>query len=87
MVHSPWDPQTVRIILTKHFATKYCIRWSWHSHDVREALCNAYKVIQTGNEKFEVCVNKDGFKKIITVYWRADDTLICISGSEGTKSL
>ncbi|HLF54979.1 MAG TPA: hypothetical protein VI612_04625 [Candidatus Nanoarchaeia archaeon] len=79
----PWRIETVGIKVTKHFMLKYMRRWNWDFIDLRDAIRNSYKVEKIGREKFEIYVEKKGFKKIITVYYGGIDELVCITGSEG----
>ena len=82
-VNVPWNIDNVQLKLTKHFALAYMRRWGWDFQDLREAIRAAYKVEKTGNTKFEIYVQKAGFKKIITAYYHAENELVCISGAEG----
>jgi len=79
----PWNASTVQLKVTKHFALKYLRAWGWDFHDLRDAIIEAYKVDAVGKNKFEIYVQKSGFKKIITVYYSAEDELLCITGSQG----
>lgn len=79
----PWRIETVQLITTKHFALKYMRKWGWDFHDLRDAIREAYKTENVGKEKFEIYVQKSGFKKIITAYYDENEELVCISGSEG----
>ncbi len=79
----PWEIRSVKLIATKHFALDYMRRWGWDYHDLRDAIKEAYKVQKVGKNKYEIYVQKAGFKKIITAYWKEGDELTCISGSEG----
>lgn len=81
----PWEIGTVKLIVTKHFALDYMRSWGWDFHDLREAIGEAYAIEKTGKSKFEIYMQKSGFKKIITAYYDEDDELVCISGSEGGK--
>jgi hypothetical protein len=81
----PWNIVHVKLVLTKHFSNKYMRQWSWDFHDLREAIRDAYKIEKCGRSKFEIYVQKNGFKKIITTYYDEDDELVCISGSQGGK--
>ena len=78
----PWLCQRVKISVTKHFALKYLRKWGWDFHDLRDAITDAYKIKSIGRNKFEIYVQKSGFKKIITVYYTEEDELLCITGSE-----
>jgi uncharacterized protein (UPF0128 family) len=79
----PWRIASVKLVVTKHFALKYMRKWGWDFHDLRDAIRDAYKADKVGKKKFELYVQKSGYKKIITVYYDLDDELICISGSQG----
>lgn len=83
----PWDPHSVTITVTKHFATDYMRPWGWDLHDVRDAIVHAYKIERVGSTKYEIYVSKSGFKKLITVYFGSENELRCITGSEGGKRL
>jgi len=87
MMKSPWDAETVKLTVTKHFALKYMRTWDWDFHDLRDAIRDAYTVEKAGNEKYEIYVQKSGFKKIITVYYSDDNEFVCITGSEGGKRI
>ena len=82
-MHAPWAIEIVKIEVTKHFALKYMRVWGWDFTDLREALREAYKIEKSGREKYEVYVQKQGFKKIITLYYEAETKLLCITGSQG----
>ncbi len=84
---TPWNVETVKLKVTKHFALEYMNAWSWDFHDLRDAVRDAYKIEKRGKEKFEIYVQKKGFKKIITVYYSKEEELLCISGSEGGKRI
>lgn len=79
----PWRIESVRLAVTKHFALKYMRRWGWDFHELRDAIRDAYKADTVGRNKFELYVQKSGYKKIITVYYEDNDELTCISGSQG----
>ena len=79
----PWDINGVRLNVTKHFAIAYMRDWGWDMTDLRDALRSAYKITKEGKSKFEVYVNKNGYKKIITVYCSVESELLCFTGSEG----
>ena len=85
MVKVPWNIENVKIDVSKHFALKYMRRWSWDFYDLRDAIRDAYKIEKVGVIKYEIYVQKKGFKKIITVYYRYEDKIFCITGSEGGK--
>lgn len=76
-----WDSNTVKLVVTKHFALKYMRIWNWDFQDLRDAIANAYKIENVGKCKYEIYVDKSGFKKIVVVY--EDEELICITGSQG----
>ena len=79
----PWDIENVKIEVSKHFAIKYLKPWGWDFHDLRDALREAYNVEKVGKGKYEVYLQKNGFKKVILVY--AEERLVCITGSIGGK--
>jgi len=83
VVKVPWQIETVNVFATKHFSKKYMSAWGWDYHAVREALRAAYAVRKTGTDKYEVYVNKGGYKKIVCVYYDDEDRIICITGSQG----
>ncbi|MBI4146327.1 hypothetical protein HY489_03240 [Candidatus Woesearchaeota archaeon] len=81
----PWDIETVKLVPTKHFARDYLQQWGWDTNDLREAIRQAYKIEQCGKTKYELYIQKSGYKKIITAYYDAENKLICISRAEGGK--
>lgn len=81
----PWDIETVEIVVTKHFALGWMRKWGWDMPALRNAIIHAYKTERVGNEKYEVYVNKGGFRKIITVYYDTENKLVCITGTQGGK--
>lgn len=83
----PWRIDDVKLIVTKHFALKYMNAWTWDFHDLRDAIREAYKIEKVGTNKYEIYVQKGGFRKIITVYYETANELICISGSQGGKRI
>ena len=84
---APWDIECVEVRTTKHFALKYMCYWNWDLQDLRDALRQAYKIEKINKQKFEVYVQKSGFKKIITVYYDEENIVLCITGSEGGKRI
>ncbi len=82
-----WDIETVQIIVTKHFAKDYLQRWGWDKDDLRAAIRGAYETQQMGTNKFEVYVQKSGYKKIIVAYYNEENELVCISGAQGGKRI
>ena len=78
-----WHSETVKISSTKHFALKYLRRWGWTFNDLRDAIRDAYKIEHVGKNKFEIYLQKSGFKKIITAYYAEENEIVCITGSEG----
>ena len=84
-MHPPWNIETVELAVSKHFALKYVRTWNWDFHDLREAIENAYTIQKTSKEKYEIYINKKGFKKIITVYYKEQEKLLCITASQGGK--
>ncbi|MBI5064883.1 hypothetical protein HZA97_01480 [Candidatus Woesearchaeota archaeon] len=85
MVKVPWNIYQVKIDVSKHFALKYMNKWNWDFHELREAVRDAYKIEKVGKNKYEIYVQKQGFKKVVSVYYFMDDILFCITGSEGGK--
>ncbi len=83
----PWDIDTVTIVATKHFATGWMRILGWNVPMLRDAICGAYKIEKVGKKKFEMYIQKSGYKKIISVYFEADKKLLCITGSQGGKRL
>lgn len=83
----PWDIEKVNIAATKHFALGWMRKWGWDVPTLRNAISAAYRVEKIGKEKFEVYVNKDGFRKIVTVYYGVENKLVCITGSQGGKHI
>ena len=79
----PWQIDTVKIEASKHFALEYLRSWGWDFLDLREAIRDAYQVEKVGKEKYEIYTQKKGFKKVITVYYEENQTLFCITGSQG----
>ena len=77
-MHPPWNIHNVELAVSKHFALKYMRTWNWDFHDLREAIENAYQIQKTSKEKYEIYINKKGFKKIITVYYKEQEKLLCI---------
>jgi len=82
-MNAPWDIDTVKIRVTKHFALKYLSRWDWDTYILKEAIKTAYNTEKIGKEKYEIYISKSGFKKVITVFYSTENELLCISGSEG----
>jgi hypothetical protein len=79
----PWDINHVNLVITKHFSRIYLSKWGWDYHLLREAIKDAYKIEKLGKVKYEIYIQKSGFKKIITAYYGDNNLLICISGSKG----
>lgn len=79
----PWDVAQVEIVATKHFALGWMRKWGWNVYVLRDAIRDAYKIEKVGKNKFEIYVQKSGYKKIITAYYDAENKLVCITGSEG----
>ncbi len=82
---APWNIEIVELQVSKHFALNYMREWGWDFHDLRDALRDAYKIDKMGKEKYEIYLQKKGFKKIITIYYQSENVLFCITGSEGGK--
>ncbi len=78
-----WLIEKVDIEASKHFALKYMRGWGWDFLDLRDAIRDAYKIEKVGREKYEIYTQKNGFKKIIAVYYEHERRLFCITGSEG----
>ena len=87
IVEAPWDIETVTLFVTRHFSKKYLSRWGWSYESLRDAFRNAYTINKTGAEKYEVYVNKGGYKKIICVYYSCENRIICITGSKGDRRI
>lgn len=83
----PWNVSNVNLKATKHFVLRYMRLWGWDFHDLRDAIAEAYKIEKVGKEKFEVYVQKGGYKKIVTIYYAEDNELLCITGSQGGKRI
>ena len=81
----PWHIESVKLIATKHFALKYLKQWGWDFHDLRDAIREAYRIDEAGHSKYEIYVQKSGYKKIITVYYETEAELLCRTGSQGGK--
>ena len=79
----PWDIGRVELVATKHFALGSMRKWGWNTFMLREAVRECYKIEKVGQNKFEIYVQKSGYKKIITVYYDAENILVCITGAEG----
>ena len=83
VVKVPWDIETVHIIATKHFGKKYMHRWGWDYPAIREAIRTAYTIQKTGKNKYDIYINKGGYKKIICVDYDYENQIVCITGSQG----
>ncbi len=81
----PWDITIIKLRATKHFVLKYMRLWGWDFRELRDAIGGAYRIDKIGKEKYEIYVQKSGYKKIITVYFSDENKLLCISGSQGGK--
>ncbi len=81
----PWNIDSVALRVTKHFALNYMRRWGWDFHDLREGMREAYAVEKVGASKYEIFMSKSGHRKVIIIYYDAEDALICITGAEGGK--
>ena len=79
----PWNIEVVKIDVSKHFAINYMRKWNWDFQNLRDAIRDSYKIEKVGKIKYELYVQKKGFKKIITVYYEFEDRIFCITGSEG----
>ena len=82
-MNPPWNAERLQLKVTKHFALKYMRSWGWDFHDLQDAIRNAYAVKKVGREKFEIFTEKDGYKKIITIYLDEHEEMLCITGSQG----
>ena len=77
----PWNIESVRLCVTKHFSLKYLCAWGWDFHDLRDAIRNAYAIEKESNNKFDVYINKGGYKKVVTIYFDTEEKLLCVTGS------
>lgn len=82
---APWSIESLTIDATKHFALGWMRKWGWTIEDLRDAIRTAYRIDKLGARKYEVYVQKAGYKKIITVYYNEENKLLCITGSQGGK--
>jgi len=78
-----FDINSVEIYVSKHFKNKYMYMWNWDYKDLRKALKDAHTIKKEGNEKYEAFVNWRGSKKIIFVFYKFENQIFVISGSEG----
>lgn len=78
-----WIIEEIELRVTKHFALKYMRKWGWDFKDLRDAIREAYKINKLGKNKFEIYIQKSGFKKIIVVHYDIEHMLVCITGSDG----
>ncbi len=61
-------------------------KWNWDYLDLRRAIKGAYRMDKVGNNKFEAyCKEKTKSKKIIFVFYQENDTILVITGAEGTE--
>lgn len=81
----PWNIEHVILAGTKHFVLKYLCKWGWDFNDLRDAIREAYDIEKVGSTKYDIYVQKKGFKKIITVFYEEENRLLCITGSQGGK--
>ena len=81
MVNVPWDIDAFPVTITRHFSTKYMGEWHWTRDDLKEAILHAYRIDKAGTHKYEIYVNKKGFKKIIVIV--NEGQTLCITGSQG----
>ena len=83
MVKIPWNIEKAEIVATKHFALGWMRKWNWNVQTLRDAIRDTYKIDKAGKNKYEIYVQKSGYKKIITVYYDNENKIVCITGSEG----
>ena len=60
----PWNIETAHSEASKHFVLHYLRSWGWDFLNLRDAIRAAYKVDKVGKNKYEVYVQKKGFRKI-----------------------
>lgn len=78
-----FDIETVELYATKHFKNKYMYKWNRDYVDLRRAIKEAHRIEKVGKEKYETYVNWKGGKKIIFVFYKFENQIFVISGSEG----
>lgn len=78
-----FDVDSVELQVSKHFKNKYMYKWNWDFHDLRRAIREAYKIEKVGKEKYEAFVEWKGSKKVIFVFYKFENQIFVISGSEG----
>ena len=79
----PFDIDTVRIDVSKHFRNRWMRKWGWDHPELREALREAYQVTKCGRDKWEVLVRKKGGKEIVLVYEAETHEVFVTTGAEG----
>ncbi len=77
-----FDIESVEMIASKHFKNKYMYKWNWDYRDLRKAIKES-RVEKVGKEKYEAFVNWSGGKKIVFVFYKFENQLFVITGSEG----
>lgn len=79
----PFDPDEVRIEVSKHFKKTWMRKWGWQYVDVREALRDSYEFDHAGGTKWECYVRKKGEKKLVITYDEEHGEVYVITGAEG----
>lgn len=79
----PFDVDTVRIDVSKHFRNTRMRKWDSDHVDLREALREAERATKSGKGKWDVFVRKKGGKKLILVYEAESHEVFVITGAEG----
>ena len=78
-----FDIETAELHASKHFKNKYMYKWNWDYFDLRRAIKEAHKIEKVGKEKYEAYVNWKSSKKVIFVFYKFENQIFVISGSEG----
>ncbi len=78
-----FDIDLVELYASKHFKNKWMYKWNWDYRDLRRAIKEAHRVEKVGKEKYEAYVNWNGGRKIIFVFYKFENQIFVISGSEG----
>jgi hypothetical protein len=79
----PFDVEEVHIEPSKHFRNLRMRKWDWDVHDLRDALREPVRVATRGPRKLEVWVSKGGSKKLVLCYYREEQLVLVITGTEG----
>lgn len=79
----PFDPDEVRIRVSKHFRTTWMRKWGWDQYSLRDAVREAYRASQVAAAKWEIFVRKKGEKKLVIVYDAQTEEVHVITGAEG----